>query len=435
MRSFIGIFFIVLFFSACVGNKSVQVSGRIETNNSRDSVVCFHVNGEMHEFSLDNNHYFSGKIELDKGTYAIVSRPYYMTVFLTPGEDLEINIVNNSSTPQFKGTLSAINNYLKDQARYLTSFRASVYETDEQEFVKQMTDAINMNILLLEAKNLGDEFTNLERERIRYRVAEWAIQYPGRHAALDSANYQPGPVFDEFISTFDINNEELLAFPNYRQFLLTYFYSYKGKNMTTRRLIDHILSHVTNSKVRDYLLTEVVYAHFSQYGLRDSDYLLSICWNEVYDTSKMVRIKHMVDRWRRLSSGATAPDIQLISEEGKETQLKDAQGNYLYICVWLPMFGGMGEQDQKAWGELVREYDGKNIRFITLFPGDNSAFPRLRNIPGEHFLLKDVSEFYSNYMINSLPRYMLISPDGRILAADAPKPSGSVKLLFQNMGL
>ena len=94
----------------------------------------------------------------------------------------------------------------------------------------------------------------------------------------------------------------------------------------------------------------------------------------------------------------------------------------------------MGEEkDTTAWKELVEEYKEKNIRFLT-FATDEEAFSRVKNIPGEHFLLKD-SDFYRSYMITNFPRFILINPDGRITDADASKPSGSMKLLLQNIGL
>ena len=58
MRSFVGIIIIILFV-ACTRNKSVQVSGRVETG---DTVVYFQVNDSLHKFRLDEKHYFSGKI-------------------------------------------------------------------------------------------------------------------------------------------------------------------------------------------------------------------------------------------------------------------------------------------------------------------------------------------------------------------------------------
>lgn len=434
MRYFIGILFIVLL-ASCVHNKSVQISGRIETGKTRDSVISLEVNGQYYEFKLDNRYFFSDKIQLERGAYATVFQPYYISLYLAPGEDIEINFVRNSSVPQFKGTLSAINNYLKEQGRSLSYPTYTDFQLGEKEFVQRMQDMLNMNILLLEAKNLGEDFTNQERERIRYLIAVQAIRYPSLRDASDSVEYKPGTIFNDFIASFDVNNESLLTFPFYKQFLMNYFYNYKGKGMSARRLVNYILNNVTNTKVRDYLLSEVVYAYLSQNGLRDSDYLLSVCWNEVSDTSKLVKVRELVDRWRRLSAGVTAPNAFLADSVGKEIQLKDLRDKYLYICVWIPDFGGMGgDKEQAAWNELAKEYEGKNIRFLTFCP-DSTMFSQIKNIAGEHFLLKNASGFYDSYMINTLPRYVLINPDGRITEADAPKPSGSVKLLFQNIGL
>lgn len=433
MRSFVGILFIVLL-AACVHNKSVQVSGRVETGMTRDSVISFDVNGMLYEFKLDNKYFFSGKIPLEKGVYARVYRPNSFDVYLSPGEDLEVNIVRNTVSPQFKGTLSAINNYLREQGRTMSYLPYEVYQLGEEEFIQRMQDMLNMDILLLEAKNLGDDFTNKERERIRYKIALQAVGYPSMHQVPDSVKYEPGIAFTDFITGFDFNNEELLSFPFYRQFLMNYFYYYKGKNMSGRRLVNYILNNVTNLKVRDFLLSEVVYVYFAQNGLKDSDYLLSVCWNEVSDTSKLVKVRQLVDRWRKLSAGATAPNVLLTDASGKDVQLKDMRGKYLYICVLTPSFGTMGEEKETtAWKELVEEYKEKNIRFLT-FATDEEAFSRVKNIPGEHFLLKD-PDFYRSYMITNFPRFILINPDGRITDADASKPSGSMKLLLQNIGL
>ena len=401
---------------------------------TRDSVISFDENGTSYEFKLDNKYFFYGKIPLEKGVYARVYRPNSFDVYLSPGEDLEVNIVRNTVSPQFKGTLSAINNYLREQGRTMSYLPYEVYQLGEEEFIQRMQDMLNMDILLLEAKNLGDDFTNKERERIRYKIALQAVGYPSMHQVPDSVKYEPGIVFTDFITGFDFNNEELLSFPFYRQFLMNYFYYYKGKNMSGRRLVNYILNNVTNLKVRDFLLSEVVYVYFAQNGLKDSDYLLSVCWNEVSDTSKLVKVRQLVDRWRKLSAGATAPNVLLTDASGKDVQLKDMRGKYLYICVLTPSFGTMGEEKETtAWKELVEEYKEKNIRFLT-FATDEEAFSRVKNIPGEHFLLKD-PDFYRSYMITNSPRFILINPDGRITDADASKPSGSMKLLLQNIGL
>lgn len=432
MRSFVGILFIVLF-AACIRSNSVQVSGRVENS---DTVIGFYVNDQQYKFRVDEKHNFSGKIELEKSTYAVLM-PYYMTVFLTPGEDLEISSTSSRSVHslQFRGTLSAINNYLKDQNRSNTSFDHNLYQLDEEAFVERMKEMINVNILLLEAKNLGDDFTNLERERIRYWIAAQAIRYPSNHL-VDTSNvgYIPGAVFNDFVSSFDINNEAMLAFSSYRRFVLNYIY-YQGRDLEMRQLVRYILNNVRSPKVLDYILSEVVYAYFNDNGLKDSDYLLSVCWNVVSDTSKLAKVQVLVDRWRRLSSGVTAPNVRLQHIEGEEVQLWDLRGDYLYICVWTPLYADSWETEQVAWEQLVKDYKGKDIRFMTISLDRYQVAERVKNISGEHFVVSDRYHFTHQYMITSLPRYLLIDPYGRIINVDAPKPSGSAKLLLGSVGL
>ena len=405
MRSFIGIIIVILLFVACTRNKSVQVSGRIETG---DTVVYFRVNDSLHKFRLDEKHYFSGKIALEKGTYARFF-PYSIQVFLTPGEDLEIsmnNVRNVSNSLQFKGTLSAINIYLKEQQNRYFAYDPNLYKLDEKDFVNRMRENVNTGIVLLEAKNLGEEFTKQERERIRYRVAEQAIHYPRSHVAFDC----------------------------YQRFVLNYIY-YKGQNFSMRRLVNYIRSNVRSVKVRDYLLSEVVYNYFQENGLKDADYLLAVCWNEVSDTSKMVKIKQLVDRWRKLSPGATAPNVSLQDGDGNALYLKDLRGKYLYISVWAFSYGEMDKEVRAEWEKLAEEYKDKNILFATFCMGPSQWLGQVKNLPGEHYVVNNTNAFYSRYMISVMPRYMLIDPEGRIVDVDAPKPSSSAKLLLRSVGL
>ena len=396
MRSFVGIIIIILFV-ACTRNKSVQVSGRVETG---DTVVYFQVNDSLHKFRLDEKHYFSGKIELEKGTYARFI-PYSIQVFLTPGEDLEIsmnNVRNVSNSLQFKGTLSAINLYLKEQQNRYFIYDPNLYKLNEKDFVNRMRENINTNIV-----------------------------------AFDTL-YKPGMLYDNFVSEFDINNEEMLAFDCYQRFVLNYIY-YKGQNFSMRRLVNYIRSNVNSVKVRDYLLSEVVYNYFQENGLKDADYLLAVCWNEVSDTSKMVKIKQLVDRWRKLSPGGTAPNISLQDSNGKALYLKDLRGKFLYISVWASGYGEIDKEVQTEWKKLVEEYKDKNILFATFCMGSSQWLGQVKNLPGEHYVVNNTYAFYSRYMVTVMPRYMLIDPEGRIVDVDAPKPSSSAKLLLRSVGL
>ena len=66
-----------------------------------------------------------------------------------------------------------------------------------------MQELIDEKTQLLEAKNFDESFTRLEKERIRYSVAERVSFYPVyRKRMYPQENYRPGPVFTDFLSSF-----------------------------------------------------------------------------------------------------------------------------------------------------------------------------------------------------------------------------------------
>ena len=422
--------FVMLLLVACGRDKVAQVSGRVD---GEDSVVTFVVESRPHVFKRDSKGYFGGEIPLEKSVYAFM-RPGYCYVFLSPGEDLEINLNSNvGPTLEYKGTLGAINNYLRDQWRE-QRFDFSLYAEEEEMFVRNVNNMINRQVLLLEAKNLGKEFTRLERERIRYQYAEQASYYPRFHR-LDTADYRPGPVFDDFMLSFPINNDELMEFQSFRSFVLNYIY-YRGRNLDARRLVNYIVQSVQNEKVRAYLLSEVAYRHFREKGLEDADYILPVCRQMIKDSVQLARVARIVDKWRRLSAGVTAPDVALQAGD-KAFRLRDFKGSYLYICVWNP-WDSLWRQKENEWNELVAANRGKNIRFLTFCMGrqeqaDFEAF--MADVEGEHFMVSDPLRFSQDYMINITPRYLLIDPTGKIINANEETPSGSMKLLLKKIDL
>lgn len=422
--------FIILFLCACDHERVVQLSGRFD---SVDSMITFHVGEQYYNFKLDNNHGFEGKLSLEKSTYAFIY-PLGLIVFLSPGEDLEIDL-NTSATSSvvYKGSLGAINNYLRDQLKQQW-IGSDLYKEDEAHFVHGVQEILNRQILLLEAKNLGDDFTTYERERIRYCYAKQVLYYPQIHYR-DTVKYVPGVIFDDFVRSFPIDRNELLVFADFRQFALDYIY-YRCKDLNIRSIISYILRNVNSEDVREYLVAEVVYRHFCERGLEDVDYLLPICRQVVKDSIKAERINGVVNQWRHLSAGVTAPDVKLLRNE-QFSCLNDFQGANIYVCVWSLWNNPWEGEKKDKWNDVVEEYGSKNIRFLTFYIGGNDQ-EKLRSViagvKGEHFIVQDINKFRIAYMIHALPRYFLIDSLGRIVTVNASAPCDSVNLLFKHAG-
>ena len=113
MKELVTIISLMLVLHACSRDNTVQISGRIENG---DSIVSIWVEDSIYSFPLDQQNFFSGKIELKHSGYATLL-DNSLNLYLSPGEDLEINVNarNFSGSLSFRGSLGGINSYLKEQ--------------------------------------------------------------------------------------------------------------------------------------------------------------------------------------------------------------------------------------------------------------------------------------------------------------------------------
>lgn len=429
---------------SCSRDHTVMISGRMENG---DSIVSIWVDDSVYTFPLDENDFFSGQVKMAHPGYATLLHNS-LNLYLSPGEDLEIyvNALNFSGSLYFRGSLGGINSYLKEQ-EVAVFFDKDYYALGEDEFVQKMKELIDEKTKLLEAKNFDDSFTRLEKERIRYSVAERVSFYPiYRKRMYPDDNYRQGTAFTDFLSSFSLNNEDLIGAKDYRSFLLNYVYLQGSRGNGTGEnysdgIADYILSSITNPTIKDFLLTEIVYRHiWENNGLNGADYLLSVFRRECTDKNKIAYMDEMIGHWEKILPGRVAPDFTVVDREGRNIKLGNFRGTYLYITVWatwcVPCKSELPYLDL-----LQKEYYGRNIKFLTVAIDDSTNQGKWQQFleenphAGIHTFMEPTNEFSKDYMIISVPRFIMIGPDGKIVNSNAPRPSGQVRLFFDSLGI
>lgn len=428
---FIGLCFTLI---ACNHRGGVLVSGRIENG---DSIVAIWVKDSIYTFPLDENDFFSGRIDLKKEGYASLM-PNSVDLYLSPGEDIEIytNARNMQEALVCKGPLGGINTYLKEQ-EMMTFVNKDDYFLEEKDFVRKMSNIIEERTQLLVAKNFNKKFTELEKQRIRFSVGEKAIFYPLYHRQFTAdSGYRVGKALQDFLISFPLSAEELLVTKTYRKFLLNYVYFQNRYDVRTDRnysdeIVDYILDHFQDKEVRDFLLSEVIYRYvWENNGVKGAGYMLDVFRRECSDKDKLASMNGMVERWNRLQTGMPAPDFSLEDREGNKITLSDYRGYYLYITVWASWCSPC-KKELPHLSNLENRYAGKDISFLTVSidgKKDRNTWKKLlekNRYGGFHTLSDENNAFRSDYMIVSIPRFILIDPEGRILDSNAPRPSGN----------
>ncbi|RXK83213.1 TlpA family protein disulfide reductase [Filimonas effusa] len=141
-------------------------------------------------------------------------------------------------------------------------------------------------------------------------------------------------------------------------------------------------------------------------------------------------IKKIYNNAVAYSDNNAAPDFIYTSVKGEKVSLKSLRGKYVYIDVWATWCGPC-KAEIPHLTKVEEDYHGRNISFVSLSvdqPGDKNKWVDYVNghqLKGIQLMADKAfdSEFIQKFNINAIPRFILISPEGKIISADAKRPS------------
>ncbi len=140
--------------------------------------------------------------------------------------------------------------------------------------------------------------------------------------------------------------------------------------------------------------------------------------------------------------GKPAPKfVNYESVSGKKISLKDLKGKNIYMDIWATWCGPC-KAEIPALKELEKEYEGKNIAFVSISVDEGRGYPNNskeaakkgwkqmiadKKMGGIQLFADNAwnSDFIKAFKVRSIPRFIIIDKNGVVVDADAPRPSSS----------
>lgn len=426
-------FLLLLGAVACSSPRTIHLHGQLKDMGRQEVIMRFNgaasLIGDSRDIILhtDAEGRFDTILPWSEPEYYSISRN---TLWLTPGDDLEVYITQDNQEAQFKGKGAEANIYLKERlfpkgGSFLVSganIKGDFAQTAG--IVRELAAERQKQLEALEGVSAG--FKQLEKARIYADVINSYLSYSSyapivlkqedtreNRLAQERANLESVmPEMQEKVKC--LNDERFLDVAVVRDVLFyqqdsayaAVFEAYKPGERTRElyksyRKVSALrrkLNHKMVDDNRNYIA-----------GMKQADFV--------------AELEAKVNQAARLLPGQPAPDFIMTDTAGNQKRLSDFKGNPIYMDLWATWCGPCIEESP-AFVELSGKYP--DILFLQISRDEQKAAWLNYLSYREHTLPQYNSvdlALVEEWQIFSIPRFILIDKDQKIIDAYAPRPS------------
>ena len=371
----------------------------------------------------------------DNHFYYLVENPAVQTpLYLANGTNMELTLNEEVSKTMVSGSQTKQTQYLIERNSFINDringADSNLFGQKPQEFKENVKAFFAELDKKLKAYGFDEEFVKNQEKWTNYKFVEYLTIFPTYHR-YTSGNEAILP--DDFYAERDgidyDNAEEFRTIDTYRDLVRSKFYTIIN-NPNDAENIKKFISEV-NALKSDNIRADLAKGTFQLISPNSTvnKEIFDFINKNVTDEKVKEAAKKAYDLATKLTSGSPSPKFSNYENfNGGTTSLDDFKGKVTYIDIWatwcLPCRGEI-----PALKELEKKFHGKDVAFVSISIDQNKdewkEFVKSEDLKGVQLFAENAfeSQFIQDYGIRQIPTFIIINKEGKIVNADAPRPS------------
>jgi thiol-disulfide isomerase/thioredoxin len=416
------------------------------SNPQRDFFLLKH-QGRIDTVKLNAEGKFDLLIEQATANYFTIDyNRQSLSLYLLPADEVTLSLSGvNITDARITGSSAPYCNHIFQRTKEDRAFSAAypTYKMNSlqaETFYSLRESVRNARLNSLAANNKTSNFITPFREAesktYAYQMGLDLINFKNQ-ASKSGMGAMPKSI-EKYIDSLELNDESMAYDGSYKTFVLN-----KASLETNLRyqtdpvkspavyyelVVAVIGEWVKPERNKSVLISEFMPQVLKDVGTSDMTSFISTLEKVSNDQKLLESVKRYAAQYAHLYADRIAPDAEFYDAEGKVSKMSDYRGKVLYIDTWATWCGPC-KREIPYLKTLEESYHGKNIQFISVSTDKDitawKSFIAKESMSGLQLHQSQEMEKTMSYLyaVNSIPRFVLIDEEGKIVSVDAPRPS------------
>ncbi len=356
-------------------------------------------------------------------------------IFLSNGDSVFANIkfINNATSIVFSGDRRAESQFGTNNFRNLNEIHTIILndkiELSSKLIIDLLENAIKTDLKRIMGQTTIDGFKLSQdvQEQNTFILYLQALNiwqnYRLQHSNSTDSMNDPSFIID-MKNKINLNDLSLVPFDVFKTYLYTTLNDGNPQIKDINRL--DLVSKLAPSPLRNMMYVDASIKILKNQAINDT-IALQIAYNakqSIDQSHLIIQLDNEINARKSKMNKDALPNFEFEDIEGKKQSLQQFLGKYVIIDVWASWCAPC-LYNAPYFSDFADKYKDKNIQFVSISTDKNISAWKAKKSTNSNIVnwITDFKDpFSQHFVIKSIPRLILISPEGKPLSHEMPMP-------------